>query len=273
MKRLIFLLLLLSLAVILSGCGTKNLESAVNKGAVQLDGAALKKLFTGSTVHASGYGQEAEIIFHENNKLSATNTNKEKDSGKWSVRDDDLLCMQFYQWGEKQTLCYLVYDQDNNLLLFNKQGLQLYSFTITEKGPVNLEEEIHYSSPSEEKIKSPATSASPESKQPPPIPFTRKTAEDVQFILRQTAQNCPGCNLAKAQLSGHILIGANLEGANLTEADLSDAVLRRANLQGANLYKANLRDADLMGANLTGANLTEADLTGAKTQGAIGYTH
>jgi len=271
MKQLTIFLPLLSILILLAGCGTKNIESAVDRGAVKLDGPSLKQLLTGSTVHASGYGQEAEIIFHKNNTLSATNKNHEENSGKWTITDD-LLCMRFYQWGEKQTICYLIYNENDTLLLFNKEGLQLYSFTITERSADIVKEGIHYTPSTEKPTSAPITSAPREIQPPPQSIVTPKTTEDVKFFVRQTAQNCPGCNLAKAQLSAQVLIGANLKGANLTEADLSHAVLRRANLQGANLFKANLRNANLMGADLTGANLTEADLTGAKVQGVIGYT-
>nr|MBF0220671.1 pentapeptide repeat-containing protein [Desulfobulbaceae bacterium] len=179
--------------------------------------------------------------------------------------------MRFYQWGEKQTLCYLVYESNNDFLLFNNKGMQLYSFTLLEKGSTNFEEGISHTS-SKTNANNSADEAIKDAHQPEKITITPKTTEDVQFIVRQTAQNCPGCNLAKARLAGQVLIGANLEGANLAEADLSNTVLRRANLRGANLYKTNLQDANLMGADLTGANLTEAVLTGALTQGAIGYT-
>jgi uncharacterized protein YjbI with pentapeptide repeats len=90
-------------------------------------------------------------------------------------------------------------------------------------------------------------------------------------------------DLARADISGAYLMGANftdgnlsrahLRGANLTEANLSRAHLRGANLKGANLKGANLRAADLTGAilikaDLTAADLTKADLTAADLAGA-----
>jgi len=271
MKQFTTLLSLFSIIVILVGCGTKNLESAIKRGAVKVDKTALKQELTGSTVHASGYGQEADIIFQKHNKLSATNSNHEENTGKWTISEDGSLCMRFYQWGDKQTICYQVYDDNDTLLLFNKQGMQMYSFTITEKSTHSFNEGIHYKTSTKKSTPIPTASSHREIRPPAQLTVTPKTTKDVKFIIRQTAQNCPGCNLAKAQLSSLLLIGANLKGANLTGADLSYAILRRANLQGANLYKANLRGANLMGADLTGANLTEADLTDAKMKGAIGF--
>lgn len=77
--------------------------------------------------------------------------------------------------------------------------------------------------------------------------------------------------LCKANLSGALfgginLQGANLEGANLTEAhlegaDLYGANLTRANLTKAHLERTNLKIADFKGANLKGANLIGADFT------------
>lgn len=261
----IFIFCILSVA----GCGTKNLEDAVEDGAQKLNGPAIQNIISGSKVSATGYGQEAEIFFHENHKISATNTSKDKDTGNWKI-DDDQLCMRFYQWGEKQTLCYLVYETDNEFLLFNNKGMKLYSFTMIEKGSTNFEEGITHASSKTNMSNDSTATVNRDIPVPEKINITQKTIEDVQFFVRQTAQNCPGCNLAKAQLKGQILIGANLEGANLTEADLSNTVLRRANLKGANLYKANLQEANLIGADLTGANLSEANMTDALTQGAVG---
>lgn len=267
------LITLLLFAVATYGCGAKNLDDAMSDGAKKLTTPAILDLLSGSTVQADGYGEKAEIHFLENNKLTATNKSGDKDSGNWTVDEAEMLCIRFYLWGEKQTLCYQVYETDDGLLLFNKKGIQLYRFTILEQGSTHFDEHIKYVS--KDGNKPSVTDAKNNSGNLPPQPtapqITKKTTEDVQFFVRQTAQNCPRCNLAKANLTGQVLIGANLEGANLTEADLTGAVLRRANLKGANLYKANLKNANLMGADLTGANLSEADLSGTNTQGAIGY--
>jgi hypothetical protein len=69
--------------------------------------------------------------------------------------------------------------------------------------------------------------------------------------------------LARTNLSGAYLVGANLTRANLTRAYLARANLSGAYLVGANLTRANLADANLGGANLALANLTRANLGGA----------
>ncbi len=70
---------------------------------------------------------------------------------------------------------------------------------------------------------------------------------------------CKHCDL-----SGAVLVRAELSGANLAGANLAGADLKEVSLIGARLNGANLAGADLSGALLEGATLTEADLTGAK---------
>ena len=67
-------------------------------------------------------------------------------------------------------------------------------------------------------------------------------------------------NLAKANLQNADLWHANIRNANLRDADLAGAQLAHANLAGANLTGADLTDTYLAGANLTGADLTDACL-------------
>lgn len=86
----------------------------------------------------------------------------------------------------------------------------------------------------------------------------------------------------RTDLSGAILLGANLKGAILTGADLSGALvgttdpnlpwhpknadlegvdLSDANLSGAELVTLDLSETDLSGADLSGANLSEATVS------------
>jgi uncharacterized protein YjbI with pentapeptide repeats len=91
--------------------------------------------------------------------------------------------------------------------------------------------------------------------------------------------NLNGVNLPDAHLSGAFLdraqlIGANLSGAklfrahlggtNLSNAELSKADLGGAHLAAAQLVGASLRGCRLRGANLYAADLRETDLTGAE---------
>jgi uncharacterized protein YjbI with pentapeptide repeats len=88
--------------------------------------------------------------------------------------------------------------------------------------------------------------------------------KDCNFIFPDLS----GAILIEANLSRAILYRADLSEAGLSRADLSRVNLSRANLSRANLYRANLYGADLIGANLSGANLSGADLTGADLTGA-----
>lgn len=69
--------------------------------------------------------------------------------------------------------------------------------------------------------------------------------------------------LGGLNLSGSILIFANLEEARLEETDLTSSELKWANLKGAHLVGTKLRKANLTGANLTKADLDKCDLTDA----------
>ena len=66
--------------------------------------------------------------------------------------------------------------------------------------------------------------------------------EHLKYLKR--TNECPNCDLYKA----------NLRGANLRSADLSGAYLENTNLEYADLEYANLGDANLEGANRLGGN-------------------
>ncbi len=86
--------------------------------------------------------------------------------------------------------------------------------------------------------------------------------------------DCPGCQLAGADLintcvKAKDLHGANFDGANATLMCMSFANFRGASFRGTNLSAANLASAKLEGADLTGAetNITSflgTDLTHVK---------
>jgi uncharacterized protein YjbI with pentapeptide repeats len=81
--------------------------------------------------------------------------------------------------------------------------------------------------------------------------------------------------LARCDLAGRVLAGADLTAADLREArlagaDLADAVLDGADLRGADLGDARLGGARLEGANVAGARLVRADLRQARLQGVRG---
>jgi uncharacterized protein YjbI with pentapeptide repeats len=82
-----------------------------------------------------------------------------------------------------------------------------------------------------------------------------------------------GCDFTEARFANADLRDADLTGAILVNAELlrangSGARLVRADLTGARLAGAVLKGAHLAGANLTGADLSGVDLTGADLTGA-----
>jgi uncharacterized protein YjbI with pentapeptide repeats len=110
-------------------------------------------------------------------------------------------------------------------------------------------------------------------------PRKRSTRPDVQAALtvvgrREAKRDIRAIDLTRADLSGAILVDADLTRADLDGADLSGAILigadlTRADLTGATLVGATLTGADLSPASLAGADLTNADLDGADLSGAI----
>ena len=93
-----------------------------------------------------------------------------------------------------------------------------------------------------------------------------ESASDLIRVLQRG--DCPGCNLADADLVHAQLKDADLHQAQLQRANLARAKLDGANLSGAdlsftNLQGASLRGADLRGSRLYGTDLRQADLSGA----------
>lgn len=256
MNRYYHIIFLLGLLLLLASCGKHDLDSAIQQGSKKLSDRQITDLVAGSSVKMAGYGQTATVEFRRDGTLSGANISGEKDKGEWRAKEDEL-CLRFKDWGEGDSICYQVVQNDSQYMLYNRKGMMIFDLKVLTPGPKEDPKNI-VSIPPVGSSAGPPSSGSeiaPPRELPPPSPHA---AADVEFIIRQSAQNCPGCNLARAQLAGQTLIGANLQGANLAEADLSNANLRRANLKGANLYRANLRHADISGADLTGANLSEA---------------
>lgn len=123
---------------------------------------------------------------------------------------------------------------------------------------------------------------------PPPEPGKREPTADVQAAVsvlgrlpqrRHVARGnlegayLDGAQLGSAQLEGAWLRRAHLRGADLDWAQLEGAILHRAHLEGAFLQHAHLEGAELLGAHLEGAymrmaNLKEAYLIEANLKGA-----
>jgi uncharacterized protein YjbI with pentapeptide repeats len=94
----------------------------------------------------------------------------------------------------------------------------------------------------------------------PKCPFAGKRPP-MDKILKLPPRERP--SLCQTNLSGAILVEADLREADLTEADLTGANLTGANLTGANLTGANLSKAHLIEAMLSKAKLSEANLSAA----------
>ena len=91
--------------------------------------------------------------------------------------------------------------------------------------------------------------------------------------IDDTSSNLPEIDLANKDMSGRdltgtVLIGADLSDTNLTGADLSGKYLADTILTGADLSNSNLTGADLSGKDLTGMILTGADLSNSNLTGA-----
>ena len=79
--------------------------------------------------------------------------------------------------------------------------------------------------------------------------------------IRADKRDCPGCDLADADLTNTCVKGGNLTGANF---DRVNAV--QMCMSNANFTRVTFRNADLSGANLSNSKLDGADLTGARLE-------
>lgn len=255
-----FLLLLPALALLLSGSGcatTSSPPSGSSRGSA-LSGAELRALLSGQTFRVNGYGEQAELVYGSDGSVSGSNPQGEKNDGRWSINPEGQLCQQFKRWGHGDRICYTVYRQGEIYQEYTANGLLAYTLEATARRAA-APSAPPAAGRNETSPDKPALVADPET-----------TKNDLRYLVRETAKNCPACNLSGAELAGADLSGANLAGTNLVEANLAGSNLRRANLEGANLTRANLRGAELKGANLEGANLTETDLTAANLSGVKG---
>ena len=106
--------------------------------------------------------------------------------------------------------------------------------------------------------------------------ITTSRATSISFCCEYLEKDV---DLSGKDVTGTVLIGANLKNANLADVDflrgpdLSGTILTGANLANTHLVDADLSGKDLSGTNLSGADLRNADLsgtilTGANLQGA-----
>ena len=274
-------LLLLALAcALLSGCGPTTVNSLVKEhGAERLVGADLLTLVKGNALHLHAYNEEMQLYFDPSGRLYGRDQFADRDAGRWDVVEGGELCLRMDSWWYGDLRCLEAYRKPSGGRLYLAGGNGVIRFSGVQSsgdsqslaGAAKRKEGRQSLRTAENK----AAAAPPlVEERPQPVADARDTGVTVEFLAR----DCPGCNLAgadlgKAELAGAKLAGADLHGANLSMANLRRADLQKANLNGAtlvyaNLPGANLRGADLRGARLKGANLIKADLTGARLEGA-----
>lgn len=277
MKKIIAYLIILSL-LFLFGCSTKSADKVAGKEKKKLSAEELQILIAGNTMHTEEYGEKADIEIYENGKLLGIRGPRDKNVGKWSIDEEDRLCIRFRKWGYGDEQCYEVHQVGDEYWQYNKSGLMTSRFTVSQG---TSEEPPSGTSKSRIKAKKLITiEEAPQTAQPQTTTTKRITPtiqeeplvlpssspnakKDLRLIYRNMAGNCPGCNLTNISLEGASIPGANLPGADLSGSNFSKVNLRRANLKGATMERTNLADADLAGADLAGANLEGANLTGA----------
>jgi hypothetical protein len=260
-----------------------------------MTGQDILGLVKGNTLFLHSFNEDARLYFEPSGKVFAKDAaSTEKDKGNWDVSEGGELCFQMDKWWYGDLRCFTVYhigDRDK-VGLATGSGVLQYSAEQEQGDSKGLYSDAGQKKKSlrrsirDEKNDqdSPATvrETGREGQQKPTLteerPDSGHGSKDTGATIEFMARDCPGCNLAGADLGKADLIGAKLAGADLHSANLSMANLRRADLQKANLREAiltyanlpgaDLRGADLRGAKLKGANLIKADLTGAKLEGA-----
>jgi hypothetical protein len=282
------ILLILTCCLVFSGCGPTTVDKLVEQqGAQQLVAQDVLALVTGNTLRVQSFDTDASLYFAPSGKLFGKITAGENDKGKWDVSQGGELCFRMDTWWYGDLRCFQVYSvaDTNRLHLASKGGVIQYS-AEQEDGDsrqLHAQEDQQKKSLRRSIRKEQAGNAQQLEALRTPIVIeeqrtTSYASKDIGATVEYMAKDCPGCNLAGADLGKAELIEAKLAGADLHGANLSMANLRRADLHGANLRDAvlaytnlpgaNLQGADLRGAILKGANLIKADLTGANLEGA-----
>lgn len=272
MKKLLLAGTALFVLATLGGCGVSTQKQMVNNGQTPLDAESLYTLIADHSLQLTAIDFDAQLYFQANGRMSALSTTGEKDSGKWDITTDNMLCLDFNRWYFSDLKCYSVFAEPsgNTYLFFTGNGARYYTATPMTSIPQGLREnstkeqkksylELRNSKSGNDT----PTTDSPEQLSPARAAVAEPSKAEMKHLMITTARNCPACDLSGVDLSQAELIGANLAGANLAGANLSGANLRRADLTGADLRNANLKAANLPGANLSRSNLTNADLTGA----------
>lgn len=282
---ILYRLALLLISISLSGCSGHTTVSGIKEsGAVQLSAQQILELVDNNTLALESIDLSSHFYFNGSGALFVRDSNNNLDKGRWDVSDGAELCIKLSKWWHGDLLCYQVWSTDDRYHLANQDGLLIFSATAFSGDSQNLfqvsqkidagERRSIRGSKATQGVDRESKSPSPEESVPRETTDSNvQTDEGEQqqpviqdesgTTIRMLARNCPGCNLAYADLKNADLVGADLSRADLQGADLSGANLRRADLSGANLQGIKLLGADLPGADLSGSNLKDADLSGA----------
>ncbi|MBV5318276.1 MAG: pentapeptide repeat-containing protein [Desulfobulbaceae bacterium] len=290
-----YCILLILTCCLLCGCGPTTVNTLVqDRGAQKLSAKEVLALVNGNTLFLQTFNEDTTLYFDPSGQLFGKALSADKDKGKWDVSEGGELCFHMDKWWYGDLRCFQVYrdTNKNKLHLAGSNGVLQYAaeqqagdskqlYAIGNQQKKSLRRSIRTTGEDEPGAALSTTGSDTTTRPPSVIEEPRHSVEgkkDTNVTIEWMAKDCPGCNLAGADLGKAELIGARLAKADLHGANLSMANLRRADLQGANLREAiltyanlpgaDLRGADLRGAVLKGANLIRADLSGAKLEGA-----
>ena len=288
---------LLVAGLLLTGCGPTTVDRLTkDKGAHQVPAQEVLSLVKGNTLFLHSYNEDSHLFFEHSGRLFGLDTVSGKDKGKWDVSDNGELCLRMDKWWYGDLRCFEVFTMSSQEMVYLADGNGVIQFSAQpQQGDERrLYSQTEASSPQSRKSirkqqekrepyrQTSSAQTAPTRSATPQVVEERGVetadAKDTSATVEWMAKDCPGCNLAAADLGRADLVEAKLAGADLHGANLSMANMRRADLRGANLREAtlaytnlpgaNLQGADLRGAMLKGANLIKADLTGAKLEGA-----
>ena len=283
--------------VLLLGCAPRTVDGLLKEeGQQALPGEKILSLVKGNTLLLRSFEEDSSLYFDPSGRLFATDISANRDDGKWDVSQEGELCLRLSKWYYGDLRCFQVFSDaaEKKLHLASSSGVlqyaaeqqagdskKLFSTSRQKNGKQRTSlRKQEDTAPSKRERPAVDEGRQPEAEQSGDKSSQEKEVAlpgDTSATLAWMAKDCPGCNLADADLEKADLIAAKLAEADLHGANLRMANLRRANLQGANLRRANLAYANLPGANLQkadlrdailkGANLIRADLTGARLEG------
>ena len=89
---------LLAMLVTITGCAVNSQKQMVQSGQKRLSAESLYKLVSGKNFHLTAIDFDAQVLFKENQKMTARNRVGETDTGRWDITSDDMVCLDFDRW-------------------------------------------------------------------------------------------------------------------------------------------------------------------------------